>query len=198
MGGGQLTICLRQTKIRRVCVGRPVPFWGEHMGLTVWIPESRASAFPSLLGSARSAPVFRHVSDGTTASYVAAFPDLPQSLDVAVRLLGETVNCPDVQVTVNGRRVANLIKFWSALICYRDSLAEGNPFAYCSRQAARVSEEAGCPDQACLSHCPFICTRCLQVVRESGAPPVKTQVRDIAVRAEVEWCPNLRLPDAAG
>lgn len=167
------------------------------MDLTVWVPQSDAAS-PSLLGLARLAPVLRIESERQIVAYVAAFPHLPQSLDAAVQLLGEAINCPAVRVTINGRPVASLIKLWSALLCYRDSLAEEDPLAYCARQAGKIGGEAGCPDRACLSHCQFICTRCLQVVRESGAPPVRAQLHDIAVRAEVEWCPNLRFADTGG
>jgi hypothetical protein len=168
------------------------------MDLTVWIPQSAAASSPSLFGLARMAPVLRIESERQIVAYVAVFPHLPRSLDAASQLLGEAVNHPSVRVTINGRRVASVTRFWSALLCYRDSLEEQDPLAYCARQAARVGGEAGCPDQTCMAHCQFICTRCLQVVRESGAPPVRAQIHDIAVRAEVEWCPNLRLPNATG
>ncbi|MGH7232738.1 MAG: hypothetical protein ACREJU_15475 [Nitrospiraceae bacterium] len=41
-------------------------------------------------------------------------------------------------------------------------------------------------DRTCLSHCQFMCTRCLGVVHERGAPPVRAQLDAIAVQAEVE------------
>lgn len=166
------------------------------MRLIVWIPESKAEAFPAALGVARLAPAFRPVEgEGPSRAYMAVFGDLPQSLDVAVRLIGELINLPGTRVIMNGRPVANLTKFWSGLICYSESLEERDPQAYCTRKAARLGEASGCPDRACLSHCQFICTRCLQIVRESGAPPVSEQLRAIAVHAEVDWCPNLRLPN---
>jgi hypothetical protein len=93
---------------------------------------------------------------------------------------------------INGRRVENPTKFWTALLCYADSLREPDPRAYCQRKSARLSDVAGCPSATCVSHCQFICTRCLAVTRESGAPPVSVQLRTIALQAEVEWCPNLR------
>jgi hypothetical protein len=36
--------------------------------------------------------------------------------------------------------------------------------------------------------------RCLQVVREIGASPVCAQLKAIAIQAEAEWCPNLKMP----
>ncbi|MGH7165246.1 MAG: hypothetical protein ACREIS_06955 [Nitrospiraceae bacterium] len=163
------------------------------MRLSVWIPQFEAEASPAILNLVRAAPI--HVEgEGDAKAYVATFANLPQSLDLAVRLIGEVVDLPDVRVAINDRPVANLTRFWSVLICYRDSLGEPDADAYCLRRSARVSDVSGCPDRACLSHCQFICTRCLQVVHESGAPPVSTQLLAIACQAEVDWCPNLKLP----
>jgi len=164
------------------------------MHLSVRIPESDAARFSTAPILARLAPDFHTEGEGKALAHVATFADLPDYLDVAVRLIGEAINLPDVQVTVNSRRVANLTKFWTALLCYRDSLAEPDPKAYCARLSARLSSLSGCPDRTCISHCQFICTRCLGVARETGAPPISTQLRAMAVQAEVDWCPNLTLP----
>lgn len=166
--------------------------------LTVWIPESDAATFPSVRILARLAPVFDTEGEGTPRTYVAEFPDLPEYLDQAIRLIGEVINLPGVLVTIEGRAVANLTQFWSALLCYQNSLGEHDRQAYCARQADRVGEAAGCRVWTCQARCQFICTRCLQVVRKSGAPPVSDQLRQIAIEAEVEWCPNLRLPSPLG
>lgn len=169
--------------------------------LSVWIPESGATAFPAARILARLAPAFHVESEGKARAYVATYGDLPEHLGQAVQLIGEVINLPGVRVSINARPVVNLTKFWSALLCYRESLREQDPQAYCRRRAARLSDAGGCPDRACLSHCQFICTRCLQVTHESGAPPVSAQLQAIAVQAEVEWCPNLsllRLPSRPG
>jgi len=163
------------------------------MHLSVRIPQDQAEASPAILSLVRAAPI--HVEgERRDNAYVATFTDFPRSLDLAVRLIGEVVDFPDAQVAINARPVANLTRFWSALICYRDSLPEPDTEAYCLRRSARVSDVSGCPDRACLSHCQFICTRCLQLVHERGAPPVSSQLLAIARQAEVDWCPNLRLP----
>lgn len=162
--------------------------------LTVRIPQCEATAFPAALSLARSAPAFHTEGEGNKRTYVATFDDLPRLIDLAVQLIGEAVNVPSVRVRINERDITRVGKFWTALLCYRESLHAPDPLSYCARQAARVSDAAGCPDRTCLSHCQFICTRCLAVVRESGAPPVSAQLRTIALQAEVEWCPNLRLP----
>jgi hypothetical protein len=160
--------------------------------LSVWIPASATASCPSAPLLARLAPVFRTEGEGELLAYIANYPALPQHLESAVRLVGEVVNLPAVRLWINGRRVGSLTKFWSALLCYADSLREPDPRAYCLRKSARLSDVSGCPAETCVSHCQFICTRCLAVTRETEAPPVSVQLRAIALQAEVEWCPNLR------
>jgi hypothetical protein len=101
---------------------------------------------------------------------------------------------PDVQVSINDRPVESLTKCLSVLRCYHESLTELDLQAHCARQVTRIGDVGSCPDRACVSHCQFICMRCLEVVREIGAPPVRAQLKAIAIQAEVEWCPNLRMP----
>ena len=168
------------------------------MRLSVSIPETKAANFSAARILAQLAPVFEIAGEGEARTFLASYPDLPKDLDLAVRLIGEIISLPNVQATINSRPVASLSKFWSALLCYRDSLGEHDKQAYCARQADRVGEAAGCPAWTCQARCPFICTRCLQVVRREGAPPVSDQLKAIAVLAEVDWCPNLRLPSSLG
>jgi len=164
------------------------------MRLVLRIPQSESEMLPLVLSVARSAPMFRTETEGRTPTYVAIFPDLSLSFDLVERLIGAAAELPDVQVSIDERPVEGLTKFLSALRCYRESLADLNPQAHCARQAARIGDAGSCPDRACVSHCQFICTRCLQVVREIGAPSIRAQLKAIAIQAEVEWCPNLRMP----
>jgi hypothetical protein len=97
-------------------------------------------------------------------------------------------------VSIDERPVEGLTKFLSVVRCYRKSLAELDPQAHCARQAARISDMGSCPDRACVSHCQFISMRCFQVVRGIGTPPAQSQLKEIAIQAEAEWCPNLRMP----
>jgi hypothetical protein len=126
--------------------------------------------------------------------YAAVFPDLSLSFELVERLIEAAAELPEVYVSIDERPVESLTKFLSALRCYRESLTELDPQTYCARQVARVGDAGSCPDRACVSHCQFICMRCLQVVREIGAPPIRSQLKAIAIQAEVEWCPNLRMP----
>jgi hypothetical protein len=98
-----------------------------------------------------------------------------------------------VLITLEGRPVVSRINFYAALRCYHESLGAPDAEAYCLQQAASVNNEAGCPDRACLSHCQFICSRCVGLSRHQGAPPIASQLLELARRAEVDWCPNLRL-----
>jgi hypothetical protein len=161
--------------------------------LTLRIPGAEAGDCPELSRLIKTAPVTYVERDAGSPTRVIHFPGLPKAIDLALQLIAATVDMPRLEAVVNDRPVANLGKFWSALNCYRDSLAVVDVAAHCARRAARVEDAGACPDKACLSHCQFICTRCLQVSRERGAPPVSLQLRQIAVQAEVEWCPNLRL-----
>jgi len=162
------------------------------MHLSLRVSEGEALALPALVSLMRAAPAFEIQGTGREREYVATFPALPEALDLAVRVIGEVVAVPGARAAINRRAVVNLTKFWTALICYRDSLWEEEPQTHCARQASRVGDEAGCPARTCHARCPFICARCLQVVREQGAVPVAEQLRQIAERAEVDWCPNLR------
>lgn len=164
------------------------------MRLLVRVPEADVLAQPALLRLIRAASSKTNDDDGAR-EYVATLEDFPAMVDLAVRLVEEVGRIGNARVTMNDRPVANLTKLTSTLLCYRDSLLASDPRAYCARQAARVGDAGGCPDQnqTCVSQCQFICARCFQVAREKGMPPVAEQLRDIAVQAEVEWCPNLRL-----
>lgn len=164
------------------------------MRLTLRIPQSESETLPLVLSLARSAPTFRTEAEGRTPAYLAIFPDVSRSFDLLERLLSAAAELPNVQVSIDERPIKGLTKFLSALRCYRESLADLDPQAHCARQAARIGDAGSCPASDCASHCQFICTRCLQVVREIGAPPIRTQLKAIAIQAEVEWCPNLRMP----
>ena len=165
-----------------------------NLRLSVRIPESDDESFPAALSLLRTAPMFEIRSDGPSRVYLATFPDLVESLGQVIRLVGEFVRIAGVQVAINDQRVHSLIRFWSVLLCYQESLDAPNPQDHCLRKSARVSDVAGCPDRACVSHCQFLCTRCLELTHESGSPPVTTQLLVMAREAEAYWCPNLMLP----
>jgi hypothetical protein len=160
--------------------------------LTIAIPEAQLFEAPAVLRLIRMAPAYEVVAEEQGPAYVALFEDFPQSVDLVARLIEETWDLREVLITVGVRPVLSRTKFYNALLCYRESLGTPDPEAYCARQAAKVGEAGGCPDRTCLSHCQFICTRCMRVARERGAPPMLVQLQGIARQAEVDWCPNLR------
>jgi hypothetical protein len=139
------------------------------------------------------APVCKVEAEEEGPVYAAVFDNFPQSVDLVIRLLDGACDLRDVRITVDARPVLSRTKFHSALLCYRASVGMPDQGAYCARQAARIGDAGGCPDRACVSHCQFICSRCLAVARERGAPPISVQLREIARQAEVDWCPNLRI-----
>ncbi len=163
------------------------------ISLTVRIPETEAALLSAAIPLAHLAPRYQLIeTEGAPRAHVAHFPDLPAEIYQAARLIGEALNLPQVSVTINSRSVVNLSKFLSVLLCYAESLGEQDTEAYCARQADRIGEAAGCPVWTCHARCPFVCARCLQLVRNAGATPVEEQLRTIAVLAEVDWCPNLK------
>lgn len=163
------------------------------MHLALRIPQSESETLPLVLSLARSAPMFRIEMEGRTPAYTAIFPNLSLSFDLVERLIGAAAELPDVQVSIDERPVEGLTKFLNVVRCYRESLTDLDPQSYCARQAARIGDAGSCPDRACVSHCQFICSRCLGVAHERGAPPIAVQLREIARQAEVDWCPNLRI-----
>jgi hypothetical protein len=161
--------------------------------LVIHIPRSTTELFADILPLARLAPIFSVEGVGESSAFVAVFPDLPRSIDLAIRLVDEASKVQGPWINVNGRRVMRPTRFWTALLCYRESLAEAGTRDYCADQARRVADVGGCLDRPCLSRCQFMCTRCLAVNSERGATSVLAQLQAIAIQAEVDWCPNLTL-----
>lgn len=171
---------------------------GRPIALTIRFPAAACEVAPALLVLARRAAQFRASGTGVAASYEAAFSNVTESLDPVIELVGEAQKSSDVTVMVDGRGVSSLTRFWSTLLCYRESLGESDPHHHCLRHSARLNQFSGCPDQACLSPCQFLCTRCLGLARGKGGPALVIQLQDLARQAEVDWCPNLRFSDGSG
>ena len=162
------------------------------MYLRVQIPETEVITCPEAVRLVQTAPLSFVERDNQTRMCVVIFPRLPQSIDVALRLLGVIIDFPALLLTVNDRPIMNPTKFWTALNCYRDSLEETDKDAYCTRLVARVRNAVDCAGTTCLSHCQFICVRCLELNHGRDAPPPAQQLRRLAIQAEAEWCPNLK------
>ena len=163
------------------------------MHLSIAIPEAQVVEAPAVLRIVRMAPACDVEADEQGASYVALFDDFPKSVEIVARLIEEAWDLRDVRITLDSRPVASRINFYAALRCYHESLSAPDAAAYCLQQAAKVGTDGGCSDRSCLSHCRFICSRCVGLSRDRGAPPVSIQLLELARRAEVDWCPNLRI-----
>ena len=168
---------------------------GRPIRVCVVIPESEAEALSQALVLARKAPILETKGDGKSKTQTAIFPDLTASLATVVPLIGELTNLPGARVTINEREVSSLTRFWTALICYQESLAEPNPHDHCLRFSARLNQFGGCPDQTCLSPCQFLCTRCIGLAQGKSGASLEAQLKELARQAEVDWCPNLGFSD---
>lgn len=167
------------------------------MRLSIAIPEAHILAAPAVLRLIRMAQASEMESDDDQGpTYVAYFEDFPQSVDVITQLIWESADPQGIRITVDGRPIANPVKFYNALLCYRESLGAPDAAAHCAQQAARVGDAGECPDRACLSHCRFMCSQCVAVSRDQGAPVISTQLLELARQADVDWCPNLRVAKA--
>lgn len=165
------------------------------MRLSIAIPEAQVVEAPALLRIVRMAPVCDIEASEQGAAYVAIFEDFPTSVENAMRLIEEAWDLCDVQITLEGRPVVSRVNFYAALRCYHESLGAPDAKAYCLRQAEKVSKNRGCQNRSCVTHCRFICTRCAGLSRHQGAIPMPVQLMDVARRAEVDWCPNLRIAE---
>lgn len=165
------------------------------MHLSIAIPEAQVVDAPTLLRLIRMAPVCDAEGDEQGAEYVAAFDDFPTSVEIAVRMIEEAWDLRDVHITLGGRPVVSRINFYAALRCYQESLGAPDVKAYCLQQAETVGADRGCLERSCLSHCRFICSRCVGVSHDQGAPPIASQLLEVARRAEVDWCPNLHIAE---
>ncbi len=163
------------------------------MHLSIAISEAQVVEAPTLLRIVRMAPACDVEADEQGASYVALFDDFPKSVEMVTRLIEEAWDLRDVHITLEGRPVVSRIHFYAALRCYHESLDTPDAKAYCLQQAEKVGADGGCPERSCPSRCQFMCSRCVGLSRERGAPPMASQLLELARRAEVDWCPNLRI-----
>ncbi|MDF0675628.1 MAG: hypothetical protein P0120_14995 [Nitrospira sp.] len=163
------------------------------MRLSIAIPEAQVVEAPALLRLVRMAPACDVEADEGGTLYVALFDDFPTSAEIVARLIEEAWDLHDVRITLDDRAVVSRINFYIALRCYHESLSAPDAVAYCLQQSAKVGADGGCPDRSCLSHCQFICSRCVGISRDRPASPVPIQLIELARHAEVDWCPNLSI-----
>lgn len=166
------------------------------MHLSIAIPEAQVVDAPTLLRLIRMAPASDVEADEQGTEYVAFFNDFPKSAAVVARLIEEAWDLREVRITLEDRPVVSRINFYIALRCYQESLRTSPPETHCRQQADKLGAERGCLDRSCLSHCQFLCSRCVAISCDHVARPISTQLSEMARRAEVDWCPNLRIAKA--
>lgn len=163
------------------------------MHLSIAIPEAQVVEAPALLRLVRMAPSCDIEADEQGALYVALFEDFPKLVETVARLIEEAWDLHHVRILLDNRPVASRINFYIALRCYHESLGASDPEAYCRQQAEKMDKDGGCPNQSCVTHCQFICARCVGLSRDRGAQSIAKQLAELARHAEVDWCPNLRI-----
>ena len=125
---------------------------------------------------------------------VAIFPSLPKGIDLALQLIGEAIRVEGAWASVNAKPMSSLTKLWQRLDCYRNSLGASDQTRYCREKSALFNTLVGCEHHLCPVPCQFICTPCMKMAQEGSEVEV-TQRYDVAVAlAEIDWCPNLHLP----
>lgn len=159
------------------------------MNLVVHVPEAAGETAPYLQTLMKTAPSF--TIEGQ--DWISIFPRLPDAIDRALQIVGEAVRLPDAWASMNGRRFSSLLRLWTRLECYRESLDAPSAELHCLRKAAKHNLLEGCLGPTCPVPCQFVCAPCRVELQERGAPPACSFLHQLSVEAEVDWCPNLRL-----
>jgi hypothetical protein len=164
------------------------------VNLVVHVPHRGTEPESSALGLAQRAPTFTFDWVNQQRVNVAIFPSLPTGIDLAVQLIGVAIQIEGTWASVNAKPISSLTKLWQRLDCYRGSLGRTNPKRYCQGKSALFSTLVGCEDHPCPVPCQFICTPCMRIEQEGTAVIHADRVKVAAEMAEIDWCPNLRLP----
>lgn len=163
------------------------------MRLSIAIPEAQILEAPVVLHLIRKARTSDIEADDQGPVYVAYFEDLLRSVDVVARLIEESRDPHRIRIEVEGRPVMDPVTFYQTLLCYRTSLRASDPVDYRLQQSSLGDADGRCPDQSCVYQCPFICSQCVGAVGRRDARPTPTRLLEMARRADVDWCPNLRI-----
>lgn len=124
---------------------------------------------------------------------MAIFPSIPEGIDLAVQLVGESIRLPDAWASVNGTPLSSLTKLWQRLSCYRDSLGAADPARYCVEKSAHFHTLVGCEGHRCPVPCQFICTPCLGLATQDVVIVMPEKRYQAAAEvAEIDWCPRLK------
>lgn len=167
---------------------------GVGLNLVVHIPHRGTEPEPRTLCLAQRAPTFTMEWVNNERVSVAIFASLPTGIDLALQLIGAAIHIEGAWASVNTKPISSLTKLWQRLDCYRGSLATTHSKRYCQEKSAMFNTLVGCDHYLCPVPCQFVCTPCMRMTQE-GSGLSGIQRHDVAATlAEVEWCPNLRLP----
>lgn len=136
----------------------------------------------------------RFAETGCGPHHVLTFPELPRGIDLALRVIGESVRIPGAWATVGGQRMSSLVALWNRLDCYRQSLPHIDRIAYCQGRAAALRSLLGCGVPACATPCQFVCPQCMVKENAQLASLVHPETHMLLVFGEIDWCPNLVRP----
>ena len=124
---------------------------------------------------------------------IAIFPSLPTGLDLAMQLVGETIQISGAWASINSKRISSLTKLWQRLSCYRDSLNAPDRERYCLEKTAFFNTLVECEGHRCLIPCQFICTPCMRMTQDQSPVDAENRFEVATELAEIAWCPNLKV-----
>ncbi len=161
--------------------------------IALYVPSE--TALPRKVDEAANGETCTHHIEETSCGphHVLTFAGLPHSIDLVLRVIGESVRIPGAWATVGGQRMSSLVALWNRLDCYRQSLSQLDRSAYCRGKARELQALLGCVVLSCESPCQFVCPQC---TAKGTAPTslVHPETQMLLVFGEVEWCPNLVRP----
>jgi hypothetical protein len=164
------------------------------MHLIVHIPYRTDEESARALSLAQQAPSFTMDWGNDEKVASAVFSSLPEEIEAAVQLVGETVRLSGAWASMNSKPVSSLTKLWQRLTCYRDSLDAHDPVRYCREKSSLFNTLVGCEELHCPVPCQFICTPCLRMEPEAAAAIPANRYNVAAELGEIDWCPRLQLP----
>jgi len=162
------------------------------MNLVVHIPHGGTDEDGAAFSLAQRAPSYTMEGRGSDRMSMAIFPSLPTVLDLAVQLVGETIQIPGAWASINVRPLSSFSKLWQRLDCYRDGLNALDRERYCLEKTAFFSTLVGCDGHRCLVPCQFICTPCMRMTQDHSTVDVENRFEVATELAEIAWCPNLQ------
>jgi hypothetical protein len=163
------------------------------MNLVVHLPYAETEHHPGALSLAQRAPTFTVEWMNGERVAIAVFPSLPEGLDLAVQLVGESMGLVGAWASINAKPLSSLPRLWQRLVCYRDSLKASDPGQYCREQSMHFNALAVCAGQRGAGLCQFLAIPTVSTDQEGRIGTDNRQWETAARLAEIDWCPRLNL-----